>query len=126
MRLFAPITPRAYEQIANRIGSLNVCSLAGGAVPVHFDAMTQDAPAPNRIEAEILRQLAAAAPGRSVDPTEIARALDPEWQKLTSAVRRAAVRLAEAGQIDILRKGRRVEPAGVKGVIRLRLPAAST
>jgi hypothetical protein len=92
--------------------------------------MTQDAPAPSqpapsRIEAEILRQLAAAAPGRSVGPSEIARALDPEWQKLTSAVRRAAVRLAEAGRIDILRKGRRVEPAGVKGVIRLRLPLST-
>jgi hypothetical protein len=105
-------------------------SLAGGAVPVHFGAMTQDAPAPSlpapsRIEAEILRQLAAAAPGRSIDPGEVAKALDPEWQKLTSAVRRAAVRLAEAGSIDILRKGRRVEPAGVKGVIRLRLPAST-
>jgi hypothetical protein len=123
--LFAPITPRADEQIANRGANLTASSLAGGAVPVHFGAMTQDAPAPNRIEAEILRQLAAAAPGRSVDPGEVAKALDPEWQKLTSAVRRAAVRLAEAGRIDILRKGRRVEPAGVKGVIRLRLPTST-
>ncbi len=44
-------------------------------------------------------------------------------------VRRAALRLAEAGQIDILRKGRRIAPEAAKGVIRLRLagpPGAGT
>ena len=70
---------------------------------------------------EILRRVAERGPGKSICPSEVARALDPDWQKLNSAVRRAAVRLAEAGQIDILRHGRRVEPAGVKGVIRLRI-----
>jgi hypothetical protein len=74
-----------------------------------------------RIDAEILSQVAARGPDKTICPSEVARALDPEWQKLSSAVRRAAIRLAEAGQIDILRKGKRVEPAGVKGVIRLRI-----
>lgn len=74
-----------------------------------------------RIESEILRLTAASGPDKSICPSEVARALDPEWQKLSSAVRRAAIRLAEAGRIDILRKGKRVEPAGVKGVIRLRI-----
>lgn len=76
-----------------------------------------------RIDAEILSQVAARGPDKTICPSEVARALDPEWQKLSSAVRRAAIRLAEAGQIDILRKGKRVEPAGVKGVIRLRIAA---
>ena len=74
-----------------------------------------------RIEAEILRRTEALDADKSICPSEVARALDPEWQKLSSAVRRAAIRLAEAGTIDILRKGKRVEPAGVKGVIRLRM-----
>ena len=81
-----------------------------------------------RIESEILRLTAARGADKSICPSEVARALDPEWQKLSSAVRRAAIRLAEAGRIDILRKGKRVEPAGVKGVIRLRIgqPAVQT
>jgi hypothetical protein len=73
------------------------------------------------IEAEILRQVEARGPDKSICPSEVARTLDLEWQKLSLAVRRAAIRLAKAGQIDILRKGRRVEPEGVKGVIRLRI-----
>jgi hypothetical protein len=79
-----------------------------------------------RIDAEILSQVAARGPDKTICPSEVARALDPEWQKLSSAVRRAAIRLAEAGQIDILRKGKRVEPAGVKGVIRLRIAGPKT
>ena len=85
---------------------------------------------PRCIEAEILRLTESRGPDKSICPGEVARALDPEWQKLSSAVRRAAIRLAETGRIDILRKGRRVEPAGVKGVIRLRIgqtaPVAET
>jgi hypothetical protein len=80
----------------------------------------------SRIDAEILSQVAARGPDKTICPSEVARALDPEWQKLSSAVRRAAIRLAEAGQIDILRKGKRVEPAGVKGVIRLRVAGPRT
>lgn len=83
---------------------------------------TQPAPSgAGRIEAEILRLTEARGQDKSICPSEVARALDPEWQKLSSAVRRAAIRLAETGRIDILRKGKRVEPAGVKGVIRLRI-----
>ena len=48
-----------------------------------------------------------------------------DWRGLLSAVRRAGIRLAIAGRIDILRKGKPVDPNGVKGVIRLRIRAAS-
>jgi len=83
-----------------------------------------------RITAEILRQAAQAGPEKSVSPTEIARALAPEWRPLLTDVRRAAQRLAAEERIDILRKGKPVPPeqlkAGpVKGVIRLRLHARS-
>jgi hypothetical protein len=80
----------------------------------------------DRIAEEILRQTEARGPDKSICPSEVARALDPEWQKLMTAVRRAAIRLAEQGRIDILRKGRPVPPDGVKGVIRLRLKPAPT
>lgn len=75
----------------------------------------------SRAATEILRQTTEAGPTRSVSPTDIARALATEWHAQLSAVRRAAIRLAEAGRIDILRKGKPVPPATVKGVIRLRL-----
>jgi hypothetical protein len=84
---------------------------------------------PTRIEAEILRLATARGPDRSICPTEVARALLPDpgdaWRRQLDLVRRAAARLAQAGDIDILRKGRPIDPATMKGVIRLRIrPAA--
>jgi len=73
------------------------------------------------IEATILALTTQRGPAKSICPSEVARAIRPDWQSLLSEVRRVACRLATAGQIDILRKGHVVEPAGVKGVIRLRL-----
>ena len=80
------------------------------------------------VEAEILRLAAACGPDGSTDPTAVARALAPgageQWRTRLSAVRRAALRLAQAGQIDILRKGRAVDPGQeIRGVIRLRISA---
>lgn len=79
--------------------------------------MTQD----SDIEATILRLAGARGPHASICPTEAARALAAEWRPLLGAVRRTAASLANAGRIDILRKGRRIEPADMKGVIRLRI-----
>ncbi len=73
------------------------------------------------IDAEILRQTAVRGTDKSICPSEVARALAPEWRPLMSAVRNRALVLAGAGRIDILRKGKPV--AGneqVRGVIRLR------
>ena len=77
-------------------------------------------PDPALICDTILRLVAERGADRSICPSEAARALSPAWQVLLPAVRRAAVTLAQAGRIDILRKGKPVEPAGVRGVIRLR------
>jgi hypothetical protein len=81
---------------------------------------------PNQIEAAILTMTRAAGPDTSLCPSDVARALSApapseEWRSRLSAVRRAAVRLAEAGEIDILRKGKPVDPATAKGVLRLRV-----
>jgi hypothetical protein len=80
--------------------------------------------APEAIAAEILRLAAARGAGKSVCPSEVARALAPEaWRPLLAPVRAEALRLAEAGRIEILRKGRPVPPEAVRGVIRLRIRA---
>ena len=93
--------------------------------------MTQDALA-EPIETSILALTHACSPGKSISPHDVAHAVarsnahavatgpEPAWQGLLPAVRRAAVRLAQAGRIDILRKGKPADPATVKGVIRLR------
>ena len=87
----------------------------------------------------ILDLLAARGPGKSICPSEAARAYadgrarpsDPPdlWRRYLPAARQQALHLARQGRIDILRKGKPVDPhAPVKGVIRLAFPkkAAST
>lgn len=73
------------------------------------------------IEVEILRLNTERGIGKSICPSEVARALDAtEWQKLMGQIRQAAIRLARAGRIDMLRKGKPAPPADARGVIRLR------
>jgi hypothetical protein len=71
----------------------------------------------------ILAQTEARGAAKSICPSEVARALEPEdWQKLMPRIRREAAVLAREGRIDILRKGRPVDPeAEIRGVIRLRI-----
>jgi hypothetical protein len=73
------------------------------------------------IAAEIIRQTTARGTQASICPSEVARALAVEWRPLLGPVRRAAFDLARAGRIEVLRKGRPVDPDAVRGVIRLRL-----
>lgn len=77
------------------------------------------------VEAAILALAEETGPSRSFDPTDVARRLSPEpgdgWRRHLTAIRRAAQRLAAAGRIDILRKGKPVPPEDLRGVIRLRL-----
>lgn len=75
------------------------------------------------IREAILAQAAARGAGKSICPSEVARAIDPEqWRSLMARVRREATALAREGRIDILRKGKPVDPEGeIRGVIRLRI-----
>lgn len=77
------------------------------------------------IEQEILRQTTERGPGKSICPSEVARALAPEedaWRRLMGPVRAAAIRLARQGKVEVLRKGKPVDPeAEIRGVIRLRI-----
>jgi hypothetical protein len=76
------------------------------------------------VDDTILRLLDAAGSGRTISPTDVARALGagPEWNLQMPQVRRAAIALALAGRIVIYRKGRLVDPNDFKGVYRLGLP----
>ena len=75
------------------------------------------------IEAEIFSQLARKEPGKSIDPSEVAKVLQPErWQRMMSKVRGVAVGLAREGRLVITKKGKAVDPGAFRGVIRFRLP----
>ncbi len=93
------------------------------------DIPATDTQAVPEIEALILSLTAARGLGKSICPSEVARALQPAhpshhgWQSRLTDVRRAASRLALAGRIEILRKGQPIDPGAVKGVIRLRQAA---
>ena len=81
---------------------------------------------PDDIERTLLTLVADRGPEKSICPSEVARSLAPadapeQWRPLMTDVRRAAVRLAMAGRIDILRKGRPIDPALLHGVVRLRV-----
>jgi len=78
------------------------------------------------ITAEILRQTEARGPDKSICPSEVARALEPEnWRPLMTAIRQAAAALAADGRLRILRKGKPVPPEEMRGVIRLSAPPAT-
>lgn len=75
------------------------------------------------VEDAIFGLLAERERGKSICPSEAARALDPEgWRRVMPQVRSTAVGLARQGRLVITRKGKPVDPDAFKGVIRLRLP----
>ncbi len=81
---------------------------------------------PDEIERTILSLAEARGPGKTICPSEAARALasdDPAaWSRLMGPVRKVAVALMKAGRIVIRRKGRPVDPDDFKGVYRISVP----
>ena len=75
------------------------------------------------IEDTIFALLAAAGPGKSIAPEDVARAVDAEgWRRLLPQVRATAIGLARAGRVVITRHGKPADPDAFKGVWRLRAP----
>ena len=74
-----------------------------------------------QIEDELLRHVTKRGPGKSICPSEVARALAADWRPLLAQIRKVAATLAATGQIEILRKGKPVASDEIKGVVRLRL-----
>ena len=73
------------------------------------------------IEETMLRLLAEAPAGKSIDPASVARALDPEgWRRHLPQVRASAVGLARQGRVVILRHNKPVNPEKFRGVYRIR------
>ncbi|MCG6122908.1 MAG: DUF3253 domain-containing protein [Microvirga sp.] len=83
--------------------------------------------APKIDDAEITRVIrelvAARGAGKTICPSEVARAVagpdEKLWSRLMQPVRRAAIRLAKAGDVTIMRKGKPADPDDFKGVYRI-------
>jgi hypothetical protein len=81
---------------------------------------------PSRQDAEraILGLLAQRDEGRTICPSEAARALggDDGFRPLMPLVRDAATHLVRRGELEVTQSGDAVDPSEARGPIRLRLP----
>jgi len=82
---------------------------------------------PAKIEKAIFELLDARAPGKTICPSEVARALAPDdWRPLMPQVRAVALALAGKDALDILQKGQPIaHDSPIHGPIRLGHPDGS-
>lgn len=65
--------------------------------------------------------LARTGSGKTICPSEVARAVAPDdWRPLMEATRAAARRLVAAGEAEVTQGGHVVDPPTAKGPIRIR------
>ena len=78
------------------------------------------------LERVVLELVEARGPGKTICPSEAARAVagsDPQvWSRLMPAIRRVAVRLMKSGHVVLRRKGRPVDPDDFRGIYRIGPP----
>jgi hypothetical protein len=75
------------------------------------------------IEAAIFEKLAKLPSGKSIEPAEVAKEMQPEnWQRMLPKVKAVALGLMRQGRLTVTKKGKAIDPAQMKGVVRLRLP----
>jgi len=73
------------------------------------------------IETAILNKIASLEPGKSIEPAEVAKELQPDqWQRMLPKVRAIALHLMRQGKLTITKKGKPVDPDNFRGVTRLR------
>jgi len=92
-------------------------------------------PVDRALEAAILELLATRADGATICPSEAARAVvtgaergggslaaqgDDAWRTLMEPARRAARRLVAAGEVELIQRGRVVDPSTFRGPVRIR------
>ena len=79
------------------------------------------------IEATIRELLGRRGPGRTICPSDAARALggDAGFRDLMAPLRATARDMVARGELEITQSGRVVDPDRARGAIRLRLPGAS-
>ena len=99
---------------------------------IDADVALRGAPPSRRLTTEarlatVLRALLRSrAPGRSICPSEAARAIGgDDWRELMSSARAAAWALERAGWLEVTQRGRRVDTTAT-GAIRLRRRPART
>ena len=75
-----------------------------------------------RLERAILELLSTRAGAATICPSEAARAvaIGGDWRGLMEPARRAARRLTHSGRVQILQKGRTVDPGSFRGPVRVR------
>ena len=79
---------------------------------------------------EAIRSLLAERPrDATICPSEAARAVggaeESAWRELMEPARRAARRLAAAGEVEVTQAGHAVDPSSARGPVRIRLVAAA-
>ena len=74
------------------------------------------------VEAEITAQIIARGAGKTICPSEVARALGEDWRALMPLVRGVAAEMAARGAVAVTQKGVAVEATLARGPIRLGLP----
>ncbi|MFD2740819.1 DUF3253 domain-containing protein [Sulfitobacter aestuarii] len=79
-------------------------------------------PSRNSIEAEIAAQVAARGAGKTICPSEVARALSDDWRGLMPEVRAVAGAMVRDGRIIATQGGAVIDPERARGPIRLGLP----
>ena len=75
-----------------------------------------------QIERVILDLLARRDRGKTICPSEAARALAEDWRPLMEPVRERAYAMADEGRLEVTQAGEVVDGRTARGAIRLRLP----
>ncbi|MEM7754415.1 MAG: DUF2256 and DUF3253 domain-containing protein [Planctomycetota bacterium] len=80
-------------------------------------------PIDEQLEAAILELIAARGPGKTICPSEAARAVDADgWREHMEPARAAARRLVAQDKAQIFQKGKLADPSTARGPIRVGLP----
>ncbi len=79
------------------------------------------------VEETLFDLLSQVRKGDSISPNDVAKAIDAtNWRRELPKVRGVIIGLARQGKLEVLRKGKPIEPEGFKGVYRVRLPQDET
>ena len=82
------------------------------------------------IRITINEHLAKAGAGKTISPSDVARAMagkdEKAWSLLMKPLRRVCIAMAKDGEIEIRRKGKVADPDGFRGVYRLALASPAS
>jgi hypothetical protein len=79
------------------------------------------------IEETLFDLLSQVRKDESISPNQVAKAIDAtNWQRELPKIRAVIIGLARQGRLEVLRKGKPIEPEGFKGVYRVRLAGSET